>query len=320
LGGREIDLSLEMTSTAARSVSPSATVAMQRVGMLGLGIMGSAMTANVVRAGFEVRGYDPVEEARRQLDAVGGQAMADAQAVIRESDVVLLSLPSEGALASVTADLLAAGRPGLLVVETSTLAVETKRRAHDALKARDIVLLDCPISGTGAQAVTRDLAVYASGDAAAIVAVQPVLDAFARVTYPIGSFGKGMHMKLMANLLVSIHNLSTAEALLMGSRLGIDLDTAVKVLSDGAGGSRMLEVRGPLMSRRSWDEATMKVSTWQKDIRLIAAALAEGNVPAPLFNAAIPIYNAAMGMGHGDADTASVYHVLERMSDLSAGT
>jgi putative dehydrogenase len=309
-----------MTSTAMQSVSHSSAVATQRVGMLGLGIMGSAMTANLVRAGFEVRGYDPVASAREQLAAVGGHAMADAQAVIRESDVVLLSLPNDGALESVTADLLAAGRPGLVAVETSTLAVETKKRAHDALQIKDIVLLDCPISGTGAQALTRDLAVYASGEPAAIAAVQPVLDAFARVTYPIGSFGKGMHMKLMANLLVSIHNLSTAEALLMGSRMGIDLDTAVKVLSDGAGGSRMLEVRGPLMSQRSWDQATMKVSTWQKDIRLIAAALAEANVPAPLFNAAIPIYNAAVGMGHADADTASIYHVLERMSDLSSGS
>lgn len=300
-----------MTAPAAKAASPAAV---HRVGMLGLGIMGSAMTANLVRAGFQVRGYDPVAPAREQLTADGGTAVPDAPSAIREATVLLLSLPGEAALDSVTADILAAGRPGLIVVETSTLAVETKQKAHDALKARGIVMLDCPISGTGAQALTRDLAVYASGDAAAIASVQPVLDGFARVTYVIGDFGKGMHMKLMANLLVSIHNLSTAEALLMGSRMGIDMDTAIKVLSDGAGGSRMLEVRGPLMSQRSWDQATMKVSTWQKDIRLIAAALAEANVPAPLFNAAIPIYNAAMGMGHGNADTAAVYDVLERMS------
>lgn len=285
-----------------------------KVGVLGLGIMGSAMTANLVRAGFNVCGYDPVDAARERLAADGGNALPDAQAVIRGSEVLVLSLPSERALESVVADILAAGRAGLVVVETSTLAVDAKQRAYDALQASDVVLLDCPISGTGAQAATRDLAVYASGDAAAIAAVRPVLDAFARVTYVIGSFGKGMHMKLMANLLVSIHNLSTAEALLMGSRMGIDLDTAIEVLADGAGGSRMLEVRGPLMSARSWGQATMKVSTWQKDIRLIADALAAVGVPAPLFNAAIPIYTAAIGMGHGDADTAAVFDVLERMS------
>ncbi|HSI57767.1 MAG TPA: NAD(P)-dependent oxidoreductase [Ideonella sp.] len=286
------------------------------VGMLGLGIMGSAMTANLVKAGFDVTGYDPVAAARGRLLTDGGHPVADALDAIRPARFLLLSLPSEAALESVTAQIAEAGQPGLIVAETSTLPVEAKQRAHDALQARGITLLDCPLSGTGAQAITRDLAVYASGDAAAIADMQPVFDGFARVTYVIGAFGQGMQMKLMANLLVSIHNVSTAEALLMGSRMGIDMDIAVKVLADGAGGSRMLEVRGPLMSARSWDQATMKVSTWQKDIKLIAAALESANVPAPLFNAAIPIYNAAMGMGHGDADTASVYDVLERMSSL----
>lgn len=282
--------------------------------MLGLGIMGSAMSANLVRAGFKVHGYDPVDATRERLGTDGGTPWADARSAIAPADFLVLSLPSEEALETVTADILAAGRPGMVVAETSTLPVEAKQRAFEALQARGITLLDCPLSGTGAQAVTRDLAVYASGDAGAIARMQPVFDGFARVTYVIGAFGQGMQMKLMANLLVSIHNVATAEALLMGARMGIDMDTAVRVLADGAGGSRMLEVRGPLMSARSWGQATMKVSTWQKDIKLITAALVQANVPAPVFTAAVPVYNAAMGMGHGEADTASVYDVLERMS------
>lgn len=282
--------------------------------MLGLGIMGSAMSANLVRAGFKVHGYDPVDATRERLGTDGGTPWADARSAIAPADFLVLSLPSEEALETVAADILAAGRPGMVVAETSTLPVEAKQRAFEALQARGITLLDCPLSGTGAQAVTRDLAVYASGDAGAIARMQPVFDGFARVTYVIGAFGQGMQMKLMANLLVSIHNVATAEALLMGARMGIDMDTAVRVLADGAGGSRMLEVRGPLMSARSWGQATMKVSTWQKDIKLITAALVQANVPAPVFTAAVPVYNAAMGMGHGEADTASVYDVLERMS------
>ena len=275
--------------------------------MLGLGIMGSAMSANLVKAGFAVLGYDPVSTALDRLRAAGGTPAPDAANAIRPVRFLLLSLPNEAALDAATVQIAEAGQPGLIVAETSTLA-------HDTLLARGITLLDCPLSGTGAQAVTRDLAVYASGDAAAIVEIQPALDAIARVTYVIGAFGKGMQMKLMANLLVSIHNLSTAEALLMGARLGIDTDMAVRVLADGAGGSRMLEVRGPLMSKRGWDQATMKVSTWQKDLTLIADTLKSANVSAPLFGASIPIYKAALEMGHADADTASVYDVLERMS------
>ncbi len=297
----------------------AAKVRDERVGVLGLGIMGSAMTANLVKAGFQVFGYDPVPSARKRLAADGGTPTDDALGAIRLARYLLLSLPSVAALELVTAQIVEAGQPGLIVAETSTLPVEAKQRAQEALQARGITLLDCPLSGTGAQAVTRDLAVYASGDAAAIASIQPVFDGFSRVTYVIGAFGLGMQMKLMANLLVSIHNVAAAEALLMGARMGIDMDTAVKVLADGAGGSRMLQVRGPIMSARTWDEATMKVSTWQKDIKLIANALEAANVPAPLFNAAIPVYNAAMGMGHGDSDTASVYDVLERMSSRKGG-
>ena len=88
----------------------------------------------------------------------------------------------------------------------------------------------------------------------------------------------------------------------------------MKVLSDGAGGSRMLQVRGPMMENEGWKEATMKVSVWQKDMKLIAQALVDMQVPAPLFSATIPIYNAAMGMGHEHNDTAAVFDVLSSMS------
>jgi len=140
-----------------------------------------------------------------------------------------------------------------------------------------------------------------------------VFEGFSKANYYLGEFGNGMKMKLMANLLVAIHNVSTAEALLFGKRLGIAPDLGVKVLADGAGGSRMLDVRGPVMAQESWDDATMKVSIWQKDMKLINAALAATKTPAPLFTATEAIYNAALGAGHGDHDTAAVYDVLRRM-------
>jgi L-threonate 2-dehydrogenase len=117
----------------------------------------------------------------------------------------------------------------------------------------------------------------------------------------------------VANLLVAIHNVSTAEAILMGVRSGLDAATIVKVVADGAGGSRMFQVRGPAMVKRSWGEATMKVSTWQKDMRLINDALQATDTSAPLFATTMPIYNAAMALGHGSDDTASVYSVLEHL-------
>jgi L-threonate 2-dehydrogenase len=283
------------------------------VGVIGLGIMGSAMAANLVRAGFEVFGYDPVSKARARLKKAGGRPCEDVKEVAKNCRYLVLSLPSEAALDQVCAELIVAKPKDLLVAETSTLPEAAKNRAHTVLAKHRISLLDCPLSGTGAQAVTRDLAVYASGDQKAIRAFGPVFDGFARVRYDVGPFGNGMRMKLVANLLVAIHNVSTAEAILMGVRSGLDAAMVVKVVGDGAGGSRMFQVRGPVMVDRSWNQATMKVSTWQKDMRLINDALQYSDTPAPLFSATLPIYNAAMALGHGTDDTAAVYAVLERL-------
>ncbi len=283
------------------------------VGVIGLGIMGSAMSANLVKAGFAVFGYDPVDKARSRLAKAGGTACESVAEVARNARLLVLSLPSEEALDQVCAELARARAKGLVAAETSTLPEAAKMRAHERLAQAGITLLDCPLSGTGAQAVNRDLSVYASGDAAAIESFAPVFEGFARARYDVGAFGNGTRMKLVANLLVAIHNLSTAEAILMGARSGLDPAMVVKVVADGAGGSRMFQVRGPVMVDRSWDQATMKVSTWQKDMRLINDALQKTDTPAPLFAACMPIYNAAMALGHGGDDTAAVYSVLEHM-------
>jgi len=302
--------------TAVQSLTKTAkarSAPLPPVGVIGLGIMGSAMSANLVKAGFPVFGYDPVAQARARLKKAGGTPCESATGVAQQSRFIILSLPSEAALDQVCADLIAAAPKGLVVAETSTLPESAKRRALAALGKQGIVLLDCPLSGTGAQAVTGDLAVYASGEAGAIKAFAPVFDGFSRARYDVGEFGNGIRMKLVANLLVAIHNVSTAEALLMGARMGLDPASIVEVVADGAGGSRMFQVRGPMMVERSWDQATMKVSTWQKDMRLISDALNASDTPAPLFAACVPVYNAAMALGHGSDDTGSVYSVLEHM-------
>jgi len=297
-----------MNPMATASVKISSTV-----GVIGLGIMGSAMAANLVKAGFDVFGYDPVSKARARLKKAGGQACGGVEEVARQCRHIVLSLPSEAALEQVCAELIASKSKDLVVAETSTLPEIAKIRAKDVLSKHGITLLDSPLSGTGAQAITRDLAVYASGDAKAIKSFAPVFDGFARVRYDVGAFGNGIRMKLVANLLVAIHNVSTAEAILMGVRSGLDAAMVVKVVADGAGGSRMFQVRGPAMVDRSWDKATMKMSIWQKDMRLINDALQATDTPAPLFSASMPIYNAAMALGHGMDDTAAVYAVLERL-------
>src|ERR1700682_1637286 len=284
---------------------------LDRVGVIGLGIMGSAMSANLVSAGFPVLGYDVLAGRRAALSKAGGQAARSVRDVAAKAPIIITSLPSEEALQSVAAELAGASHRDQIVIETSTLPIAVKEGARKLLAAEGVTLLDCPLSGTGAQARVKDLAVYASGVRGAYRRCIPVFEAFARTHYFLGPFGAGSKMKFLANLLVAIHNVSAAEALVLGIKAGLDPATMVKVLGDGAGSSRMLQVRGPMMVRNDYADAAMKVGVWQKDMRIITEFARELDCPTPLFAATTAVYNAAMALGFAEADTACVCAVLE---------
>lgn len=286
-----------------------------RVGVIGLGIMGSAMAMNLVEAGYEVIGMDLVPEACAELVKAGGKAVASSREVGEACRYILLSLASEAALYEVCGELATSCARGTIVLEAGTLPIAAKQKMCELLAEKGVILLDSPVSGTGAQAKKRDLAVYASGDSRAIEEVRPIIDSFSRVCYDVGEFGNGMKVKFANNLLGAIHNIAAAEAILYGVRSGLDPVMLVELLGNGAGTSRMLEVRGPMMANRTWaEEVTMKNTVWQKDMKLIADALQAVGCPAPLFSACIPIYIAAVASGHANHDTGAVYEVLERMA------
>jgi 3-hydroxyisobutyrate dehydrogenase-like beta-hydroxyacid dehydrogenase len=286
----------------------------QTVAVIGLGIMGSAISANLVRARFAVTGHDVLAGKRRALSKAGGHAAPTVGAAVRDASFVITSLPSGEALLDVCAAIAAEGRQRQLVIETSTLPIADKEKARRLLAKRGITLLDCPLSGTGAQAKARDLCVYASGPRDACRKCAPVFDGFARAHFNLGNFGAGSRMKFLANLLVAIHNVSTAEALALARKAGIDMSLAVAVLGDGAGSSRMLQVRGPMMARGKFTPATMKVRTWQKDMRIIGEFARGLRAATPLFDTTARIYDAAMAQGFAEADTAAVFSVLQRFA------
>ena len=283
------------------------------VGVIGLGIMGGSFSRNLVAAGWRVTGFDVAAGKRKELAKAGVQIARDAAAVAAAAPIIITSLPKPEALIATAREIAKAKLSLRIVAECSTFNIEDKEKAEKILRAAGHVMLDCPVSGTGSQARTGDLVIYASGDPKSVAKVKPMFAGFSRKMYDVGAFGNGSKMKYVANLLVAIHNVAAAEAFVLGMKAGLDPETIYKVAGDGAGGSRMFQVRGPVMVERSWDQATMKVSTWQKDMRLIHEALQASQTPAPLFAACVPVYNAAMALGHGDADTAAVYSVLEQM-------
>ena len=281
---------------------------MTTVGIAGLGIMGGAIARNLLAAGMAVRGYD-IDAARFEVLTPSGVAAKSAGEAAQSADVVLTSLPSIKALDETVASLLTAKGSGLVVAELSTLPIEAKENARVALATGGITLLDCPLSGTGAQAIARDLAVYASGERAAYDRAEPVFRGFARTAHYLGAFGNGSKMKFIANLLVAVHNVASAEAMVLGAKAGLDPDTIVKVIASGAGTSRVFELRAPLMARSDY-APTMKIDIWQKDMAIIADFAESLGVPVPTFAASAPVYDAAQAAGFGGEDTAAVAKVL----------
>ncbi len=283
---------------------------MKRVGVIGLGIMGGAMSANLVKAGFEVRGYDIAPGRRAALKRAGGKPVSSVASL--NSQIVITSLPSAHALHQVAQQL----QKRCIVVETSTLPIEEKVKARGVLAKKGITLLDCPLSGTGAQAKTRDLVVFGSGDRRAFSRTIPILKGFSRAHHYLGEFGNGSKMKYVANLMVAIHNVSAAEAFVLGMKAGLSPKMIYDVQANSAGTSRMFQVRGPMMVAGRYDDATMKNEVWQKDMKIIGDYARRLGVATPTFKASAGVYKAAMARGFAKQDTAAVCAVLESMARL----
>lgn len=293
------------------------TTAPATVGVIGLGNMGLPMAGHLLAAGFAVRGHDVRPEAMDALARAGGTPTASPADAVAGAPMAITSLPSVAALQEVVggeSGLAGAGPDGLILIETSTLPVAAKAEAAAALGRVGAVVLDCPLSGTASQMRARDIAVYASGDPAALERSHDVLAAFSRVQHEVGAFGNGMRMKLIANHLVAVHHTAAAEALLLARRAGLDPALALQALSDGAGSSRMLEIRGPMMVEGDFSQANIALEVFQKDIGLISDLAWAARCPLPLFSAAAQLHLAAMAQGRLAEDPACVFAVLEGMT------
>ncbi len=288
----------------------------KRVGIVGLGIMGGAFAQNLVKAGWEVIGYDIDRTRTRAARKAGVQTAADVQSLARAARTIITSLPSPAALEKTVAAITQAKLSPRVIVEASTFRLADKIKAERALRRHGHIMLDCPVSGTGAQARTKDLVIYASGDRAAIRKLRPLFAAFSRAAHDLGAFGNGSRMKYVANLLVAIHNVASAEAMVLGRKAGLDPRLIFEMVRTGAGNSRVFELRAPMMVKDRYDDATMKISIWQKDMAVIGEFARELRSPTPLFDATVPIYDKAMKTGHADQDTAAVCAVLENTAGL----
>lgn len=286
------------------------------VGVIGLGIMGGAFAKNLVKAGWHVVGYDTNAARRRDAKRAGVEIAQNAAELAAAVPTILTSLPKPEALADTVRKVAGAELKRKLLVEMSTFKISDKEKAAAVLRRAGHQMIDCPVSGTGAQAKNRDLVFYASGDSKLIAKIRPLLSAFGRGVFNVGPFGNGSRMKYVANLLVAINNVASAEAMVLGMKAGLDPRMIVDLITAGAGNSRVFELRAPMMAKGRYDDVTMKISVWDKDMQVIGDYARRIRVPTPIFNATKGIYIKAMKSGLGGRDTAAVCAVLEKMAKV----
>ncbi len=293
------------------------TSAERSVGIIGLGIMGSAMTGNLLQAGFTVFGYDTSSRAVDAFVQQGGRPLGSARDVGRNAQILITSLPSPAALYETVRALKDLSEPDRILAETSTFSLRDKLAAQAELQASGITMLDCPLSGSGVQAIRRDVLVYASGRREAYERCLPVFDAFSRAPHYLGEFGNGSKTKFIANLLVAIHTAAAGEAFALARKAGLDPAKMFEVVADGAGGSSSMKVRGPMLIADEYlPVRTMPLKLWRKDLGVIADFADSLVCPTPLFATASSLFHAAVAAGYGEEDTAAVCRVLETLAGV----
>lgn len=296
---------------------------LRNIGFVGVGIMGQRMCRNLLKAGYCVWVYDLNPSAAEVAAAMGAIAAPDLSALGTQADVVMTSLPNPAALLAVTGGpqgILANLKPGAYVCDTSTVDPGTARRVDEAARARGIHALDCPVSGGPGGAEAGTLTIMVGGEAADVVAVKPVLSTIGKKIVHCGAAGAGQVAKLINQALVGVHTVAVLEALLVGRKLGLDLDTVVSILRSSSGGSWILENHLRIKALAGNYEPGFTLDLMFKDLSLFIQTATEAQTPAFMAASALQLYNAARAAGSGMMDQSIVVQEIEKLAGARLGT
>jgi putative dehydrogenase len=281
------------------------------VGVIGLGKMGLPIARNLTERGFAVTGF--CRSGSPELTAAGGTQAASPAEVAAAADVLLSIVPDAAAVEEVVAGpagTLRGLRPGTVHIEMSTIDVSRKLALRDAVRAAGGDLLDCPLSGGPGMVAPRLATTFVSGATDSVDAVRPVLDAISGPWVYTGEFGTGASMKYVANLLLGIHTVAAAEAIVLARQLGLDLPLVQQTLDSSIASSAIWRQRGPVMQARQWEPAPGPIGTLHPILEQIAGAAEAAGVQAPVFAAAKNVFDQAMADGWADLDIAAVHDQL----------
>ena len=293
----------------------------ERIGFVGLGIMGQGMAANLLKAGYSLTVWNRTAARMERLVAEGARAGESPAAVAAASDIVIVCVsdtPDVQAVLLGTDGVLQGAQPGTLVVDCSTISPQATRELAAAAATRGVAMLDAPVSGGSEGAAKGTLSIMVGGEPAAYERALPVLQAMGKTITHVGGHGAGQTVKLVNQVLVVGNCIAMCEALLFAQAGGVDLAKTYSAVSQGAAGSWMFTNRAPQILRRDWSPG-FTVDLQQKDLRLVLEAADELGVPLPVTGLIFQLYRTLQAQGSGSEGNHALAKALEHLAGFTIG-
>jgi 2-hydroxy-3-oxopropionate reductase len=293
---------------------------MTKIGFIGLGIMGSPMAANLIRAGYEVTGHDVSADSMERLVQAGGKPAGSIEEAVVGSDVVITMLPDSPQVNDVvlgTNGVLALAGPNLLLIDMSTIAPETSVAVAQAAKETGARVLDAPVSGGEQGAIEGSLSIMVGGDAETFEAARPILEHVGKTIVHVGAHGAGQTVKAANQLMVAGIITLVSEAIVLLEASGVDGERGLEVLAGGLAGNRILDRKAASMLAREFAPG-FRIDLHHKDMGIALASARSAGVSLPVTGVVAQLVAAARAMGHGSLDHSALLNVIEGLSGRDA--
>ena len=284
-----------------------------KIGIVGLGVLGSAIAECFIKKNINIFGFDISDQFYKKLDKSYFSKTDDLDQIYSECDIVLTCLSSEESLLEVTKEISSK----VLIIETSTLPLDCKKKVLDQLNNSNCKIVDAPLSGNRLAALEGNLSAYLSGNKNEKIIAKKVLDLFCQKVTDVGDFGNGIVIKLIGNILNLVHNAVSAEVLTLGMKVGLKPEIIYEAISGTFSSSGVFENRGKLMVDQDFEKEGMNFSTPMKDSKFITELSRANLVALPIYQVALQYYYSAVANGLGDKDASSIIKIIEKNTNLS---
>ena len=278
------------------------------IGSIGLGNIGEPMAINLIQSGYSVIGFDVIEKPK--FVSAGGLQAKTIEELSKQTDLIVQSLPTVQALETTVDELIEFGRSGQIIIELSSYPLKNKKLQASRLAEHGITMLDCEISGLPFMVKDRSATIFQSGDQATIESTQVVFEAMTNKRINLGKFGAATKMKLLANMMVAIHNSVAGEVLNLAQKADIDLDEAIEALSKSAAGSV-----APIMITREFESGAGPFRHMFNYLRRVSGLAKDVGASTPLLDTIHQYYEKAEAEGRADQDIAAIIEMLEEESN-----